>query len=188
MFSQRAADLPRSEDNDLHRPLDPPNDPEHLKPSETRHAMWITYVGGGLAVLLGGFAQQRKIQPVATMLIRQGLPATLARHPGASVSASICAPCWAANRSTTSSFSAANTEQVTYSNRPRLQGRPEPSQYSQLLAAKPAMSSGSLRILISGLRLMTPVAEQGTSARMASKGVARSVSGSALASATSGVS
>jgi hypothetical protein len=27
VFSQRAADLPRSEDNDFHRPLDPPNDP-----------------------------------------------------------------------------------------------------------------------------------------------------------------
>ena len=35
---------------------------------------------------------------------------------------------------------------------------------------------------------MTPVAEHGTSARMASKGLARSVSGSSLASATSGVS
>jgi hypothetical protein len=27
VFSQRPANLPRSEDNNLHRPLDPPNDP-----------------------------------------------------------------------------------------------------------------------------------------------------------------
>ena len=55
---------------------------EHLKPSETRHAMWITYVGGGVRVLLSGLAQPRKIKPIATVPVRQSLPTMLARRAG----------------------------------------------------------------------------------------------------------
>ena len=140
----------------------------HLKPSETRHAMWISHVGEErAAVLLGGFAQHAKSRDRRLLPGRAGLPAILPRQTLRSLQRlDHCAGLACGKRAMTSSFSACNSEQVTYSNLPStLSAGQSPCRIANCWRANPSISSGCLRILMSGLRRITPVAEHGTSAK-----------------------